>query len=103
MTARGAAETADGVLMCRAYDWARADPLRRMFYNVTTTGLSVALALAIGAVELLQMLRRALHLRGSFFDFIGGLDFGIVGYAIVAVFLVTWAISAALWKSGRIE
>ena len=96
-------DTTDGVLMCRVYDWARTDPLRRMFYNVATTGLSVALALAIGAVELLQMLRRALHLRGSFFDFVGSLDFGIVGYAIVAAFLATWAVSVALWKSGRIE
>ncbi len=59
MTARGAAEAADGVLICRAGDWAGADPLRRMFYNVTTTELSVALALTIGAVELLEMLRRA--------------------------------------------
>ena len=96
-------DTTDGVLMCRAYDWARVDPLRRMFYNVTTTGLSVALALVIGAVELLQMLRRALHLTGSFFDSIGALDFGIVGYAIAAVFLMTWGISTALWKFGRVE
>lgn len=96
-------DTTDGVLMCRAWDWARVDPLRRMFYNVTTTGLSVALALVIGAVELLQMLRRALDLRGPFFDLIGALDFGIVGYAIVAAFLMTWTISAALWKFGRVE
>jgi high-affinity nickel-transport protein len=96
-------DTTDGVLMCKAYDWAFLNPLRKIFYNITMTSLSIAIALLIGSIELLQVLIGALHWHGSTVDFIARLDFSILGYLIVAIFLAAWALSVALWKFGRIE
>jgi high-affinity nickel-transport protein len=96
-------DTTDGVLMCKAYDWAFLNPLRKIFYNITTTGLSVAVALVIGTIELLQVLIGILQIRGPFFDRIAALDFGVLGYVIVGMFLFAWALSVAYWKLGRME
>jgi high-affinity nickel-transport protein len=96
-------DTTDGVLMSRAYQWAFFNPLRKIFYNITTTGLSVAVALLIGTIELLQVFISMRHLRGRAFDFVANLDFGILGYVIVGMFLLAWACSFAVWKFGRIE
>jgi nickel/cobalt transporter (NiCoT) family protein len=96
-------DTTDGILMCRAYDWAFLNPLRKIFYNLTTTGLSVGVALLIGTIELLQVLIATCGLHGRFFDWIGGLDFGFLGYLIVGMFLAAWGLSVALWKFGRLE
>ena len=96
-------DTTDGVLMAKAYNWAFVNPLRKIFYNLSTTGLSVAVALLIGTVELLQVLINLLSLQGRVFDAIAALDFGILGYVIVGLFLGSWALSVAFWKFGRIE
>jgi high-affinity nickel-transport protein len=96
-------DTTDGVLMSKAYNWAFLNPLRKIFYNITTTGLSVAVALLIGTIELLQVFIGMLGLRSPFFDFIAGLNFGVLGYVIVGMFLLAWASSVAFWKFGRIE
>lgn len=96
-------DTTDGVLMTKAYDWALLNPLRRIFYNIVTTGLSIAVALLIGTVELLQVCGNALQLRGPVFDFIGRLDFSVLGYFIVGLFLLAWIVSLALWRFGTIE
>ncbi|HJQ74888.1 MAG TPA: HoxN/HupN/NixA family nickel/cobalt transporter [Gaiellaceae bacterium] len=85
-------DTADGAFMSRAYGWAFSNPVRRVYYNITVTSLSVAVALAIGTVELLQVL-----------GFLGGLDFGKLGYGVVGLFVVTWAASVLLWKVRRLE
>ncbi|HEY1459000.1 MAG TPA: HoxN/HupN/NixA family nickel/cobalt transporter [Casimicrobiaceae bacterium] len=98
-----AMDTTDGVLMAKAYDWAFVNPLRKIFYNLTITSLSIAVALVIGTIELMQVLIGILHLDGRFFEFVAGLDFGILGYVIVGVFLAAWSISVALWKFSRIE
>ncbi len=96
-------DTTDGVLMSKAYDWALVNPVRKIFYNVTTTGLSVGIALVIGSVELLQVLISALGLRGSLYDIIAQLDFGRLGYVIVGLFLLAWGSSVAVWKVGHLE
>jgi high-affinity nickel-transport protein len=96
-------DTTDGVLMSKAYNWAFLNPLRKIFYNLTTTGLSVAVALLIGTIELLQVLIGMVNLRGPVFDFITALDFGVLGYIIVGMFLLAWASSVAFWKFGRVE
>src|ERR1700679_4378810 len=96
-------DTTDGVLMSKAYNWAFLTPLRKIFYNIATTGLSVAVALLIGTIELLQVLIGMLELRGPFFDLVTGLSFGMLGYVIVAMFLLAWALSVAFWKFGGIE
>jgi high-affinity nickel-transport protein len=96
-------DTTDGVLMSKAYDWAFLNPLRKIFYNITTTGLSVAVALLVGSIELLQVFISLLGLRGRFFDAVAALDFGILGYLIVGMFLLAWGLSVAVWKFGRME
>jgi len=96
-------DTTDGVLMCKAYNWAFINPLRKIFYNITTTGLSVAVALLVGSIELLQVFIGMLGLRGRFYDAVAALDFGILGYLIVGMFLAAWALSVAVWKFGRLE
>jgi nickel/cobalt transporter (NiCoT) family protein len=96
-------DTTDGILMSKAYGWAFVNPLRKIFYNVTTTSLSIAVALVIGTIELLQVLIGMLDLRGPMLDFIARLDFGVLGYLIVGMFLAAWGLSVALWKFGRIE
>ena len=96
-------DTTDGVLMSKAYNWAFVNPLRKIFYNLTTTAISVVVALLIGTIELTQVLTGMLDLHGPFFDFVGGLEFGGLGYLIVGLFLVAWVLSAAWWKFGRLE
>ena len=96
-------DTTDGVLMSKAYDWAFLNPVRKILYNVTTTGLSAGVALLIGSIELLQVLIGALGLHGSVFDGIARLDFGMLGYVIVGVFLLACGSSVAVWKFGRLE
>ncbi|MEO8104170.1 MAG: HoxN/HupN/NixA family nickel/cobalt transporter [Betaproteobacteria bacterium] len=98
-----AMDTTDGVLMSKAYDWAFVNPLRKIFYNITITGLSIAVALVIGSIELLQVFTRILGLHGPFFGWVAELDFGILGYVIVGLFLIAWAGSVLVWKYGRIE
>jgi high-affinity nickel-transport protein len=94
-------DTSDGVLMTKAYNWAFVNPLRKIFYNITTTGLSIAVALVIGTIELLQVLISVMRLKGRFFDAVASLDFGVLGYVIVGIFLLAWVVSAALWKLRR--
>src|ERR1700733_7199224 len=96
-------DTTDGVLMAKAYNWAFLNPLRKIFYNLTTTGLSVAVALLVGSIELLQVFIGMLRLHGGMYDFIARLDFGVLGYLIVALFLLAWACSVVFWKFARVE
>ncbi len=96
-------DTTDGVLMSKAYNWAFLNPLRKIFYNITTTGLSVAVALLIGTVELMQVAIGMLDLHGGVFDAVAALNFGVLGYLIVGMFLLAWGLSVAFWKFGRIE
>jgi high-affinity nickel-transport protein len=98
-----AMDTTDGVLMVKAYDWAFVNPLRKIFYNITITSLSVGVALVIGLVQILQVAIEMLHLSGPFFGFIAGLEFDVLGYVIAGVFVGGWVLSMALWKFGRIE
>jgi high-affinity nickel-transport protein len=96
-------DTADGAFMSHAYGWAFSNPLRKIYYNITVTSLSVAVALLIGMIELLQVLAQKFALSGGFWSFLGGLDFGHIGYVVVGLFVVTWAFSVILWKTRRIE
>lgn len=96
-------DTTDGVLMTKAYNWAFINPLRKIFYNITTTGLAVAVALLIGSIELVQVLIGMLNLHGRFYDALAALDFGVLGYLIVGMFVSAWALSFAVWKFGRLD
>jgi high-affinity nickel-transport protein len=96
-------DTADGAFMSHAYGWAFSNPIRKVYYNITVTSLSVAVALLIGVIELLQVLAAKLSLDGGFWAFLSGLNFGNLGYVVVGLFVATWAFSAVLWKTRRIE
>jgi high-affinity nickel-transport protein len=96
-------DTADGAFMSQAYGWAFSNPVRKVYYNITVTTLSVAVALVVGTIELLQVLAAKLQLDGGFWGWVNGLDFGHLGYGIVTAFVLTWAIAVLVWKKGRIE
>ena len=96
-------DTADGAFMSHAYGWAFSNPLRKVYYNITVTSLSVAVALLIGMIELLQVTAAKFSLSGGFWAFLDSLDFGRIGYVVVGLFIVTWALSVILWKTRRIE
>ncbi|MEV6027812.1 HoxN/HupN/NixA family nickel/cobalt transporter [Streptomyces sp. NPDC052036] len=96
-------DTIDGSFMNFAYGWAFSKPVRKVYYNLTITGLSVAVALVIGTAELLGLLADKTGLHGAFWDWIGGLDLNVIGFVIVGLFFATWAAALAVWKLGRIE
>ena len=99
----GMMDTLDGAFMTGAYGWAFSNPVRKVYYNITVTSLSIVVALAIGTVELLQVLSARLELSGGFWDWLNRLDFETLGYFVVALFLVMWAGSVSIWKLRRIE
>lgn len=96
-------DTLDGSFMNFAYGWAFSKPVRKVFYNITITGLSVAVALIIGMVELLGITAEKLGLSGGFWGWVASLDLNVVGYAIVALFVLTWVGALLIWRYGRIE
>jgi len=96
-------DTADGAFMSHAYGWAFSNPIRKVYYNITVTSLSVMVALVVGTIELLQVAAMKLALRGGFWTTIRDLDFGRLGYVVVALFVLTWLGSVAIWKARRIE
>jgi nickel/cobalt transporter (NiCoT) family protein len=96
-------DTIDGAFMNFAYGWAFSKPVRKVFYNITITGLSVAVALLIGTIELLQVLSSKLSLAGAFWDWLNNLDFNLIGYCIVGLFVATWVVALSVWRFGRIE
>jgi high-affinity nickel-transport protein len=96
-------DTADGAFMSQAYGWAFSNPVRRIFYNLTVTSLSVAVALIVGTIELVKVAAGMLGLSGGVWSFTAGLDFNHIGYGIVALFVLTWAGAAILWKMARLE
>jgi len=97
-------DTADGAFMAKAYSWAFTSPIRKVFYNLTMTSLSVFVALFIGGLELMQALIRAFDLKGGVFSAIAGFDLiGRAGYFIVAAFVVAWAAALLIYKARRID
>jgi len=96
-------DTIDGCFMNFAYGWAFSKPVRKVYYNITITGLSVAVALLIGTIELISILTDKLNITAGPLAAIAGLDLNYVGYAIVALFVVTWIAAAAVWRLARVE
>jgi nickel/cobalt transporter (NiCoT) family protein len=97
-------DTLDGAFMSKAYSWAFASPIRKVFYNLTVTSLSVFVALFVGLVELAQVLIHVLKLRGGVFDAIAGFDLlGHAGLVIVGAFVVTWAAALLIYRVRRID
>ncbi|WP_456107302.1 Nickel transporter NicT [Pseudonocardia dioxanivorans] len=96
-------DTADGVFMARAYGWAFLKPVRKVFYNLTVTVLSVIVALVVGVIVLFGMIGERLDVQSGPLHWIGSLDLEVVGFAVVGLFVLTWIVALAVWRLGRIE
>jgi nickel/cobalt transporter (NiCoT) family protein len=96
-------DTTDGAFMAKAYSWAFSNPIRKLFYNLTMTGLSVFVALFVGLVELLQILVQVSGLHGEPWDAIAGFNLGSLGFIIVGSFVVAWVVAFAVFKTRRLE
>jgi high-affinity nickel-transport protein len=96
-------DTADGCFMNFAYSWAFARPVRKVYYNLTITGLSVFVAFFIGTVEILGLIEQEYRLAGGFWTFMGNFDINKAGFVVVGVFVLTWAVALAVWHFGKIE
>ena len=96
-------DTIDGTFMNFAYGWAFSKPVRKVFYNLTITGLSVAVALVIGTIELGGIVASHLDARGPFWVGLENININTLGFIIVAMFAATWLVALAVWRFARIE
>jgi high-affinity nickel-transport protein len=96
-------DTIDGSFMNFAYGWAFSKPIRKVYYNIAVTGLSVAVALIIGTIELMAVVADRLSLTGGFWHTLANLNLNLVGFVIVGLFVLTWAAAIAIWRLARIE
>ncbi|MGO8877702.1 MAG: HoxN/HupN/NixA family nickel/cobalt transporter [Acidimicrobiales bacterium] len=96
-------DTADGCFMNFAYGWAFSRPIRKVYYNITITGLSVAVAFLVGTVELVGLLTEELNVRGRLAELVQSFNINTAGFIIVGLFVVTWVVALAIWRFGRIE
>ncbi|HET7433008.1 MAG TPA: HoxN/HupN/NixA family nickel/cobalt transporter [Nocardioides sp.] len=97
------ADTVDGVFMNAAYGWAFARPVRKVFYNITITSISVAVALIIGTIELLGVLADQAHITSGPIAAVASIPLDYAGYGIVALFVLSWVVALAVWRFARIE
>jgi high-affinity nickel-transport protein len=93
-------DSADGALMLGAYGWAYMKPVRKIYYNLTITAVSVLVALAVGGIETLGLIGDKLELHGPFWDFVGALNanFGLLGYGVIGLFIASWLVSIAIYR-----
>jgi high-affinity nickel-transport protein len=98
-------DTTDSILMQGAYGWAFLKPIRKLYYNLTITAVSVLAALVVGGIEALGLIGDRLHLSGVFWDAIGALNdnFGMLGYLIVGLFVLCWLVSVVIYKWRRFD
>jgi high-affinity nickel-transport protein len=96
-------DTLDGLFMNFAYGWAFARPVRKVYYNLVITGLSIGAAFIIGTIEILGVLSDELHLSGGFWDVMANFNINTAGFCIVGLFVAVWAAALAYWRFGRVE
>ncbi len=96
-------DTIDGSFMNFAYGWAFSKPVRKVYYNIAITGLSVFVAFFIGTLELAQVLANQLHLTGGLWNYAARFDINRAGFIIVGIFVAVWVAALALWRFGRVE
>jgi high-affinity nickel-transport protein len=97
------ADTTDGVMMLGAYGWAFVKPIRKLFYNMSITLISVLVALLVGSIEVLQILAGQLGLSGGVWDFVNTLDFGVVGFGIIGILVLSWLISTVVYRVNKYD
>ena len=91
-------DTTDGILMLGAYGWAYVKPIRKLYYNLNITLISVLIAFLIGGLEVLSIVAQAFGLRGGAWNTVGSLDFGLMGFGIIAIFVVSWSVSTVIYR-----
>jgi high-affinity nickel-transport protein len=96
-------DTADGCFMNFAYDWAFARPVRKVYYNITITALSVFVAVFVGAVEVLGLIGQEGNLTGTGWSWLANFNINTAGFVIVGVFVVTWVVALGVWHFGKLE
>ena len=96
-------DTIDGSFMNFAYGWAFSKPVRKVYYNIIITGLSVSVAFFVGGLEIAQVFAGQLNLTGGFWDYANSFNLNSAGYFIVGSFVVVWGVALALWRFGKIE
>jgi high-affinity nickel-transport protein len=96
-------DTIDGSFMNFAYGWAFAKPVRKVYYNITITSLSVGVAFLIGTIEILGLVATELHLRGGFWRTAANFNINAAGFIIVGLFVVTWVVALGIWRFGKVE
>ena len=96
-------DTIDGLFMNVAYSYAMFNPVRRIYYNLLITGLSVFICVFIGSIEVFGLAPQEVHWRGAFWNFMANFNINTAGYVIVGLFVVTWLGAAVYWKVGHVE
>ncbi|MGC2604055.1 MAG: HoxN/HupN/NixA family nickel/cobalt transporter, partial [Silvibacterium sp.] len=98
-------DTTDNILMLGAYGWAFVKPVRKLYYNLTITLVSVVVAFAVGGIEALGLFAGQFHLKGTFWDLVNRLNnnFGTLGYFIIGLFALSWILSIAIYKWRRFD
>lgn len=96
-------DTIDGSFMNFAYGWAFSKPVRKVYYNIVITGLSVSVALFVGGLEITQVIAKQLNLTGGFWNYAASFNLNSAGYIIVGLFAIVWIVALALWRYGKIE
>jgi nickel/cobalt transporter (NiCoT) family protein len=96
-------DTLDGAFMNFAYGWAFARPVRKVYYNLVITGLSIGAAFIIGTIEILGILTTEMHLRGAFWDAVANFNINVAGFCIAALFVLIWAAAVIYWRFGKVE
>jgi len=98
-------DSTDSILMLAAYGWAFVKPIRKLYYNMTITFISVVVALLVGGIEALGLIGDKLNLHGLVWDMIGALNnnFGVVGFGIIGVFVLSWVASIVIYRMKRYD
>jgi len=96
-------DTVDGAFMNFAYGWAFARPVRKVYYNLVITALSIGAAFIIGTIEMLGLLTDEIHLHGRFWDLVSGFDINLAGFCIAGLFVLIWAVALLYWRLGNVE
>jgi nickel/cobalt transporter (NiCoT) family protein len=98
-------DTTDNILMLGAYGWAFVKPIRKLYYNITITSVSVVVAFVVGGIEALGLVATQFHLKGTVWSLVDKLSdhFGLLGYLIVGLFVLSWVISISIYKWRRLD
>lgn len=96
-------DTTDGILMLGAYGWAFVKPVRKLYYNLNITLVSVLVAFVVGTIEVFSIISGPLGLKGGFWDYLNNLDFGVLGGMIIGVFVLSWVVSTVIYKVKRYD